>query len=156
MFRAPSSAGLISTWHHVAWPVTPISHASRNNNRRLNTHHANIYSFGTRSRGVQFDRADLISDSFQLYESYLCMSALYMYERRSIWNAARAGRHIAGNDTRYVLVDWRGLCSVSRVKLKSVLRLLRSLTEIDRSFKVVFSNNVLHSLQFYFKSILRI
>lgn len=79
MFRVPSSAGLISKWHHVLWPVTPISHASRNNNRRLNTHHANIYSFGTRSREVQFDRADLISDSFQLYESYLCMCIVHVW-----------------------------------------------------------------------------
>lgn len=138
MFRVPSSAGLISTTCCdlsrqfltrreiiiVAWTRTT----------RIFIHLGRVHE--------KFNSiAPIWSAILSSYMNHIYVCALYMYERRSIRNAARAGRHIAGNDTRYVLVDWRGLCSVSRVKLKSVLRLLRSLTEIDRSFKVVFSNN---------------
>ena len=55
---------LISTWRHVVF-ATPISHAPRNNNRRMNTFHV-IYLFIR--LGFQQDPVGSVSDSFHLYE----------------------------------------------------------------------------------------
>lgn len=101
------AVGLINAWRRAS---RPISHREIIIGRGL------IRSIGRGTRVREF------------WSAILCSRTRCTAVSGSIWDVAAAGRHIAGNDARFVLVDCRGPCSVSRMKLESVLKLMQSVS----------------------------